>query len=91
MFQGSGRLQPTKDDRAAFLEAVQACSGKMTSEMEVFRRYLVVKDDPGAFPRLEKDLLFYMEVQKFKVGTHVFLWLQSKRIIRPLNVKHFNI
>ena len=36
--------------------------------MTLFRRYLLVKDDPGAFPRLEKDLLFYIEVQKFKVS-----------------------
>ena len=66
--QGSGRINPTKEDRATFLEAVQACAGRITPEMTLFRRYLLVKDDPGAFPRLEKDLLFYIEVQKFKVS-----------------------
>eukprot|EP00794_Sanderia_malayensis_P017584 gene17584-19337_t len=64
--KGTGRIQPTKEDRATFLEAVQACSGKLTAEMDSFRRYLAVKDDPGTFQRLENDLLFYMEVQKFK-------------------------
>ena len=67
--QGTGRLQPTKEDRTSFIQAAQGCSGKLTFEMELFRRYLIEKDEPEGFPRLEKDLLFYLEVQKFKVGT----------------------
>lgn len=66
--QGTGKANPTKEDRATFLEEVQACSGRLTTEMEIFRKYLIVKEEPGAFPRLEKDLLFYIEIQKFKVG-----------------------
>ena len=51
----------------SFVEAVHACAGKVTVELDVFRRYLLQKDDPGAISRLEKNLLFYLEVQKFKV------------------------
>ena len=35
--------------------------------MEYFRRYLQTHGEPDGFPRLEKDLAFYLEVQKFKV------------------------
>ena len=36
--------------------------------MEYFRRYLQSHGEPDGFPRLENDLVFYLEVQKFKVG-----------------------
>lgn len=35
--------------------------------MEYFRRYLQTHGEPDGFPRLENDLVFYLEVQKFKV------------------------
>lgn len=35
--------------------------------MEYFRRYLQAHGEPDGFPRLENDLVFYLEVQKFKV------------------------
>ncbi|XP_015760136.1 PREDICTED: regulator of G-protein signaling 22-like [Acropora digitifera] len=34
--------------------------------MEYFRRYLQTHGEPDGFPRLENDLVFYLEVQKFK-------------------------
>ncbi|XP_065052500.1 uncharacterized protein LOC135681805 [Rhopilema esculentum] len=64
--KGTGRANPTKEDRTLFLEEVHACAGRLSDEMQLFRKYLIVKEEPGAFPRLEKDLLFYIEVQKFK-------------------------
>ena len=38
--------------------------------MEYFRRYLQTHGEPDGFPRLENDLVFYLEVQKFKVGIY---------------------
>jgi len=64
--KGTGKAVPTKEDRQSFIEEVQASSGRLSMDMELFRKYLIVKEEPGAFPRLEKNLLFYIEVQKFK-------------------------
>lgn len=41
--------------------------GRLSVKMEYFRRYLQAHGEPDGFPRLENDLVFYLEVQKFKV------------------------
>ena len=44
--------------------------GVLSPRLELFRRYLENNDDVQgeSVSKLEKDLLFYLEVQKFQVG-----------------------
>ena len=55
--------------------------------MEYFRRYLLTHGEPDGFPRLENDLVFYLEVQKFKVRNiyHLYLITPAKDLKGSLN------
>lgn len=68
--QGPGRVQPTKDDKADFVNELRETYGVLSPRLELFRRYLDTNDDVQgeSVSKLENDLLFYLEVQKFKVG-----------------------
>jgi hypothetical protein len=48
--------------------------------MELFRRYLQNHGDPDTVPKLENDLLFYLEVQKLKVRT-MFICLPAVSLL----------
>ena len=65
--QSTGRSAPTKEDKDNFKKVLQSIHGRLSIKMEYFRRYLQTHGEPDGFPRLENDLLFYLEVQKFKV------------------------
>ncbi|XP_067018661.1 regulator of G-protein signaling 22-like isoform X1 [Acropora muricata] len=64
--KSTGRLAPTKEDRDNFKKVLQSIHGRLSIKMEYFRRYLQTHGEPDGFPRLENDLVFYLEVQKFK-------------------------
>lgn len=68
--KGPGRLQPTKDNKADFINELRETYGVLSPRLELFRRYLDTNDDVqgDSVSKLENDLLFYLEVQKFKVG-----------------------
>jgi hypothetical protein len=67
--QGPGRVQPNKDDKADFVNELRETYGVLSPRLELFRRYLDTNDDVqgDSCSKLENDLLFYLEVQKFKV------------------------
>jgi len=58
--------------------------GQLSVKMEYFRRYLQTHGEPDGFPRLENDLVFYLEVQKFKVRNiyHVHWTTPAKDFLR---------
>jgi len=64
--KSTGRSAPTKDDKDNFKKVLQSMHGRLSVKMEYFRRYLQTHGEPDGFPRLENDLVFYLEVQKFK-------------------------
>ncbi|CAH3180537.1 unnamed protein product [Porites lobata] len=64
--KSTGRSAPTKEDKDNFKKVLQSVHGRLSIKMEYFRRYLQTHGEPDGFPRLENDLLFYLEVQKFK-------------------------
>lgn len=64
--KSTGRSAPTKDDKDNFKKVLQSIHGRLSLKMEYFRRYLQSHGEPDGFPRLENDLVFYLEVQKFK-------------------------
>ena len=51
--------------------------GRLSVKMEYFRRYLQTHGEPDGFPRLENDLVFYLEVQKLKVSNIYHLCLTT--------------
>lgn len=51
--------------------------GLLPVKMEYFRRYLQAHGEPDGFPRLENDLVFYLEVQKFRVRDIYHLYLTT--------------
>lgn len=61
--------------------------GRLSVKMEYFRRYLLTHGEPDGFPRLENDLVFYLEVQKFKVRNiyHLYLITPAKDLKGSLN------
>lgn len=67
--QGPGRVQPTKENKADFVNELRETYGVLSPRLELFRRYLDSNDDLEGehVSKLENDLLFYLEVQKFKV------------------------
>lgn len=75
--QSTGRSAPTKDDKDNFKKVLQSMHGRLSVKMEYFRRYLQTHGEPDGFPRLENDLIFYLEVQKFKVRNIYLLYLTT--------------
>ncbi|XP_052766652.1 uncharacterized protein LOC128207645 isoform X4 [Mya arenaria] len=69
----TGRAQPHKDDREEFYRALKACaSGTMSMQMLYFYKYLVKHNEEDNMPLIDKDLFFYIEIQKFKECSHQF-------------------
>jgi len=64
--KSTGRSPPTKDDKDNFKKVLQSMHGLLPVKMEYFRRYLQAHGEPDGFPHLENDLVFYLEVQKFR-------------------------
>ncbi|XP_013386604.1 uncharacterized protein LOC106156055 isoform X2 [Lingula anatina] len=71
--KSTGRHQPTKDDKVEFLMNLnQSVLGQMPIRMWFFYKYLVKHGEDENVPHLEKDLFFYIEVQKFKEMSHAY-------------------
>ncbi|XP_053375384.1 uncharacterized protein LOC123527871 isoform X6 [Mercenaria mercenaria] len=69
----TGRAQPHKDDREEFYKSLKTCaSGKMSLQMLYFYKYLLKHSEEDNMPLIDKDLFFYIEVQKFKECSHQF-------------------
>lgn len=75
--QSDGRAQPTRDDHMEFLVALNsaAAAGGLPLQMLHFHKYLVKHGPEDGFPLVEKDLLFYLEVHKFKVRNILCVFL----------------
>lgn len=60
---------PTKEDKVSFVKELRETYGTLSLKLELFRRYLDSNDDvhEGNVSKLENDLFFYLQVQKFKV------------------------
>ncbi|CAH1792455.1 unnamed protein product [Owenia fusiformis] len=68
-----GRAQPTKEDKVEFLMMLtESCQGDMPIKMQYFLKYLVKHGEDDGFPMADKDLWFYMEVQRFRDCHHSF-------------------
>jgi hypothetical protein len=66
--QATGRAQPSREDKNEFLNALGAsAAGQPTVPMLYFYKYLLKHGEEDGMPQLDKDLFFYIEVQKFKV------------------------
>ncbi|XP_060552397.1 LOW QUALITY PROTEIN: uncharacterized protein LOC132713733, partial [Ruditapes philippinarum] len=69
----TGRAQPHKDDREEFYKSLKTCAaGKMSLQMLYFYKYLLKHAEEDNMPLIDKDLFFYIEVQKFKECSHQF-------------------
>ncbi|XP_052275180.1 uncharacterized protein LOC127874696 isoform X4 [Dreissena polymorpha] len=69
----TGRSQPHKDDREEFYKALKSCAaGTMSIQMLYFYKYLTKHAEEDNMPLIDKDLFFYIEVQKFKECSHQF-------------------
>jgi len=69
----TGRAQATREDKHEFLSALGAsASGQPTMSMLYFYKYLLKHGEEDGMPQIDKDLFFYIEVQKFKDGSHAF-------------------
>lgn len=69
----TGRAQPTKDDREEFYRSLKtSAAGTLTLHMLYFYKYLLKHGEEDGMPLIEKDLFYYIEVQKFKDANHMF-------------------
>ncbi|XP_070180129.1 regulator of G-protein signaling 22-like isoform X2 [Littorina saxatilis] len=69
----TGRSQPVREDKNEFLNALgQSAAGQPTVPMLYFYKYLLKHGEEDGMPQLDKDLFFYIEVQKFKYCSHAF-------------------
>ena len=67
--QTTGRAQATREDKNEFLAALsQSAMGQLSIAMLYFYKYLLKHGEEDGIPQIDKDLFFYIEVQKFKVG-----------------------
>ena len=65
----TGRAAVSRDDREEFYKALKlSAGGKMTLQMLYFYKYLLKHGEEDNMPLIDKDLFFYIEVQKFKVS-----------------------
>lgn len=77
LFTQTGRAQPHKDDREEFYKSLKSCaSGKMSLQMLYFFKYLLKHSEEDNMPLIDKDLFFYIEVQKFKVSLFILISLK---------------
>ncbi|XP_074646346.1 uncharacterized protein LOC141902488 [Tubulanus polymorphus] len=71
--KAGGRAQPSKEDKIDFLLSLnQSAMGHLPLHMLFYYRYLQRWGEEDGFPMLDKDLIFYIEVQKFKECSHEF-------------------
>ena len=64
----TGRAQASREDRDEFFKALKdSAAGHLTTTMLYFYKYLQKHGEDESNPLLDKDLFFYIEVQKFKV------------------------
>ena len=70
--QNSGQQMPTGQDKTDFQAfLLSAARGIPPPKLLHFHRHLIEYGDKDALPLLEKDLIFYLEAQRFKVcGTY---------------------
>ncbi|XP_028403051.1 uncharacterized protein LOC114525812 isoform X2 [Dendronephthya gigantea] len=82
--KGPGRVQPTKDNKADFLNELRETYGVLSPRLELFRRYLDTNDDVQgeSISKLENDLLFYLEVQKYK---DLFLYMDDTTLLKKVD------
>lgn len=67
----TGRAQASRDDKNEFLAALsQSAMGHLSIKMLYFYKYLLKHGEEDGMPQIDKDLFFYIEVQKFKDGSH---------------------
>ncbi|XP_061163908.1 regulator of G-protein signaling 22-like isoform X6 [Saccostrea echinata] len=67
----TGRAQPNKEDKDEFFKALkQSAAGHLTLPMLFFYKYLLKHGEEDGCPLIDKDLFFYIEVQKFKDSNH---------------------
>ncbi|KAL8598265.1 hypothetical protein ACOMHN_035215 [Nucella lapillus] len=71
--KATGRAQPSREDRSEFLQALGlSAAGQPTISMLYFYKYLLKHGEEDGMPLLDKDLFFYIEVQKFKDISHQY-------------------
>ncbi|XP_022088623.1 uncharacterized protein LOC110978161 isoform X3 [Acanthaster planci] len=69
----SGQQMPTSQDKNEFQSfLLKAARGVPPEKMIYFHRYLMEYGEKDAMPLLEKDLVFYLEVQRFKESHHTY-------------------
>ncbi|XP_078313752.1 uncharacterized protein LOC111129190 isoform X10 [Crassostrea virginica] len=67
----TGRAQPTKEDKDEFFKSLkQSAAGHLTLPILFFYKYLLKHGEEDGSPLIDKDLFFYIEVQKFKDANH---------------------
>ncbi|CAL1527617.1 unnamed protein product [Lymnaea stagnalis] len=67
----TGRAPPTREDKNEFLSTLsQSAMGNLSILLLYFYKYLLKHGPEDEMPQLDKDLFFYIEVQKFKDGSH---------------------
>nr|XP_034317314.1 regulator of G-protein signaling 22 isoform X16 [Crassostrea gigas] len=67
----TGRAQPNKEDKDEFFKSLkQSAGGHLTLPMLFFYKYLLKHGEEDGSPLIDKDLFFYIEVQKFKDANH---------------------
>ncbi|XP_038071568.1 uncharacterized protein LOC119740369 isoform X2 [Patiria miniata] len=69
----SGQQMPTSQDKNEFQSfLLKSARGVPPAKMMYFHRYLMEYGDKDQMPLLEKDLVFYLEVQRFKEAHHSY-------------------
>ncbi|XP_071809911.1 uncharacterized protein [Asterias amurensis] len=69
----SGQQMPTSQDKNEFQAfLLKSARGIPPQKMMYFHRYLMEYGEKDTMPLLEKDLVFYLEVQRFKESHHAF-------------------
>ena len=79
----TGRAAVSRDDREEFYKALKlSAAGKMTFQMLYFYKYLLKHGEEDNMPLIDKDLFFYIEVQKFKVRVVMYTIKSHKFKVR---------
>ncbi|XP_067943114.1 regulator of G-protein signaling 22-like [Watersipora subatra] len=70
----TGRAPPSKEDKLSLMHSLQGSllNGKPTVQMDAFYKYLIKHGEEDNSPLIDKDLMFYLEVQKYKELSHNF-------------------
>ncbi|KAH9492920.1 hypothetical protein Btru_032617 [Bulinus truncatus] len=69
--KATGRAPPTREHKNEFLTTLnQSAMGHLSIPMLYFYKYLLKHGPEDDMPHIDKDLFFYIEVQKFKDCSH---------------------